>query len=357
MQSPLCEAIALGEFSAWAKQLLNDWQSEDLIHLSFESSVATFCNQSPTSKNTQIVLLENNPSSRTGISLLKSSHHELVILWMGRAFTKEDLAFAIENRVYGVIEDPKIADKKVQALLIQSANLRSHKNQLAHLIHSLKGLVLSSESKNQDTELTSEMRVGLSKVEKLLQANPNSDSSIIPVAQSQGLGDALLTLAELERTGTLWVRGSRAGEEGKIDFLQGKIMFAETGAVKQLKAIYRMFCWENPRFLFNRKAPESYDSEQLIPVEMGLLVQEGERQEIRFKQIQPHLPPSELRLDFVPQTLTIKTALSPMDFHALVQVIEYHHVSDVLDYSDRWDIELYESLISLKKAGHIHVVR
>ncbi|MFM8268854.1 MAG: hypothetical protein ACKN9V_01590, partial [Pseudomonadota bacterium] len=156
MQSPLCEVVALGEFTSWAKQLLNDWQSEDFIRLSFESSIASFCNKTPQSKNVQLVLLENNPASRSGISLLKASSHELFIIWMGRSFTKDDLAFALENKVYGVMEDPKASEKKTYNLLTEAASFRSEKNQLAHLIHSLKGLLLQSETKTGDSELISE---------------------------------------------------------------------------------------------------------------------------------------------------------------------------------------------------------
>jgi len=357
MQGPLCEAIALGEFSSWAKQLLNDWQAEDLLQLSFESSIASFCNRAPDAHKVQIAILENGPTSKTGISLLRSSTHELLIVWIGQSFTKEDCSFAVENKLFGIVENPKLSDKRAQDLLVRAAEMRAQKNQLTHLIHSLKGLVLQSESKNTDQELVSEMKTGLGKVEKLIhQSNTHSGSSILPLAQSQGLGDVLLTLSELERTGTLWIRGARPNQEGKIDFLQGKITFAEAGSVHQLKAVYRMFSWETPRFLFNRKAPEAYESGQLIPLEMGLLVEEGEKQALRFKQIERQIPPLELKVDFVPQSLNIKTALSPNDFHTLVQVVEYHFVSDILDYSHSWDIDLLEGLINLKKSGHIKVM-
>lgn len=356
MQSPICEAIALGDFSAWAKQLLNEWSSEDLIRLSFESSVASFCNQSPKRRNVQIVILENGVSVKTGTSLLQGSNHELLILWVGQSFTKEDLAFAIENQVFGILENPKLSDKKTYDLLTRAQMASSEKNQAAHLLHSLKEVVLQMESKNQEKELVAEMKTGLGKVERLVLGPPKASASILPLAQSQGLGDVLLTLAELERTGTLWIRGSKSGEEGKVDFLQGKITYAETGAVQQLKAIYRMFCWSSPRFLFNRQDFEMSEKEELINIGMDLLVQEGNEQARRYHSIQKEIPPSELRVDFVPRSLTEKTVLTPRDFQTLIQVAEYHHVSDILDYSGDWDIDLYEGLISLKKSGHIKVM-
>ncbi|NBT57979.1 DUF4388 domain-containing protein, partial [bacterium] len=247
-------------------------------------------------------------------------------------------------------------DKKIFELLARAHTACSQKNQIGHLLHSVKEVVLQLEAKNQEVEIVSELKTGLGKVEKLVMGSPHSNSSILPLAQTQGLGDVLLTLSDLERTGTLWIRGNKPGEEGKIDLLQGKVTYAETGAVRQLKAIYRMFCWNTPRFLFNRKEFELNENEELIPMEMASLVHEGIQQARRFQMIQKEIPPAELRVDFVPRSLNDKTSLTPRDFYTLVQVAEYHHVSDILDFSTDWDIDLYEGLISLKRSGYIKVM-
>ena len=206
------------------------------------------------------------------------------------------------------------------------------------------------------------MKVGLSKVERLSEQNDflksepplDSDTSALPIAKSQTLADVLSIMADLERTGTLWIKGSQSGQDGKIDFIQGKIALAETGSVKQLKAIYRMFFWENSKFLFHRKQTIE-SSEPLISIGMGQIIKEGHLQLEKYLKLKKDVPPLNLKLDFVPQTIQSSTSLTPEEFHALVQVVEFHYVADILDYSEHWDIELYESLIGLRKSGYIRV--
>jgi len=283
---------------------------------------------------------------------------------MGEGFSKEDLALAIKNRVFGVFENPTRFDKHIQHIFQKSEAHCNNINQLNLLLQNLRSLFIQVESDIKDSDLASEIKTGLSKIGKLSEfdefftpeATPDSTpGSAMPLAKSQTLGEVLLTIAELERTGTLWVRGPKPNQEGKIDFIQGKITSAESGSVQQLKAIYRMFLWEGARFLFNRKNVEDCETKALIPIEMQLLVREGEQHFKRFEQIQKEIPPLHLELDIEPNSIQVNTQVSPVDFHALVQVVEYHHLTDVLDYSPLWDIDVFEGLIRLRKSGHIKV--
>lgn len=362
MEAPLCEAVALGEFSPWARQLFNEWQSEGVVRLSFEPNVSKFCHQSGNSGNSRIVILENSSQSHLVVAQLRASHQSLLILWMGQKFLKEDLAIAVQHRVYGLLENPSVSDKQSLGLFVKAQSAKDKNNQSRLLIHSLKGLLLQNETSGTDKSLVSEMKAGLSKVENLAagneffqpQSSNENETSSLPIAKSQTLSEVLLVMADLERTGTLWVNGSQPGQEGKIDFLQGTLASAEAGSVTQLKAIYRMFLWPNPRFLFNHKHTIE-PAEPLIPSDLLRLVKEGEAQISRFQRIAKDIPPSSLKLDFVAQSINSATALTPQEFHALIQVAEFHYVTDILDYSPRWDIELFESLINLRRSGYINV--
>src|SRR5206468_806071 len=75
----------------------------------------------------------------------------------------------------------------------------------------------------------------------------HGDKETLPFARSQDIGDALFTVHDLERTGALWIRGNLAGQEGKVEFLQGKLVAATAGGVHGVKAIFRMFLWDEPR--------------------------------------------------------------------------------------------------------------
>jgi len=364
MHSALCEAYALGDFSPWGRLLLNEWQSEGVLQLSFESNVGSFCKSAENKKEPMIVLLENGPTSQPQLMQLRACSAPLLILWMGKQFNKEDVRMGLTTRVYALLENPTAGDKRTQDIFIQAKQTLDRYLQLHHLLHSMKGLVLQSESKNTDADLIRELKVGISKLERMTHNNPwwrseqneGTPESSLPVAQFQGLGDVLLTLGELERTGTLWVRGGRPGEEGKIDFIQGKMTVAEAGAVSQLKAVYRMFCWENSRFLFNRKNPEDCRSQKMIAMEIEEIVREGQQQQERTQKIKKEIPPAHIKLDLVAAKMTVSTAFTPADFYTLIQVAQFHHVSDILDYSEKWDVEILEGLIHLRKAGYIHLV-
>lgn len=362
MEAPLCEAMAVGEFSPWARQLFNEWQSEGIIRLSFEPSITKSMHSGSRPGETRIVILENSSQSHLALAQLRASNQPLLIILMGQKFLIEDLKWAMEHKVYGILENPNVSDKNALNLFQKAQNTldRKHQNQL--LIQSLKNLILQTEPTASDEGLIAEMKVGLSKVERLSDQNElfksdyptEGETSSLPLAKSQTLADVLSIMGDLERTGTLWIKGSQANQEGKIDFIQGKVAFAETGSVTQLKAVYRMFSWESPRFLFHRK-PTIESTKPLIPLDIPHMVKEGQMQFEKYQKIKKDIPPLHLKLDFVPQTINSSTSLSPEEFHALVQVVEFHYVADILDYSDHWDVELFESLINLRRSGYINV--
>jgi len=362
MEAPLCEAFAVGDFSPWARQLFNEWQSEGLLSLSFEPNLSKFCHQANGSSETRIVLVENSPKSQVSVAQLRASNQSLLILWIGQTFQKEDLAWALEQRVYGILENPSFLSKHCQQLFSKVQLAQENTNRLNLLLQSLKGLILQTDTSSYDQHFISELKTGIKKVEHLSQQNEllhpdhshSENPSPLPLAKSQTLGDVFLIMTDLERTGTLWIKGDQAGQDGKVEFIQGKIAFAETGTVKHLKAIYRMFCWKNPRFLFHRVEALEFKN-PTIAIPLNDLIREGQAQASRFEKIKKEIPPSSLKLDFVPQSITASTALTSQDFHALVQLIELKYVSDVLEYSAHWDIELYESLINLRKSGYIRV--
>lgn len=365
MQSPLCQAIALGEFSPWAKQILNEWQSEGLINLSYEASVAHFVQKHARPDQSHIAIVENSNTSKQIITQIRTSEHPVLILWVGKSFSKEDFAFALGNRIYATIENPALADKNAQSVFSRADSARTKKDQLKHLFQSLKTLLLQTEPDSKNKSLFAELKAAVGKMERLTDANElfnleirkeAGSQSTLPLHKSQGLGDALLTIAELERTGTLWVRGAKPEEEGKIDFIQGQITVAEAGAVTQLKAIYRMFLWDSPRFLFNRKNPEDCEAREIINRDIEALVKEGEEHQLRFQTLKKELPPTNLKLDIEASSMNTSIALSPLDFSTLTDVVAFKFVTDILDYSKNWDVDLFEGLIRLKKSGMIKIL-
>ena len=369
MKVPTCRVLAIGELSTWGKQFLTNLETNSLAEVHYEASVQTFCSNAAPQARITVLFAENLPDSRQAIQRLRVSPRRFFLVWFGRAFTKEDLAFAIEHRVYCVFEQSRADEKKIAEAIGRIGVALEMTDQFEQMIHSLKALLLQAETDVGMLPLVNEIKTALSKLERTGLYNEfsggaenkdgNEKDSKLPFHKAQGFGDALSTVHNLERTGVLWVRGGLPGQEGKVEFLQGKIIAAQAGdirgGIRGLKAIYRMFLWDEPRFLFTRRDPQSVTFEEQIEQSMKYICMEGEELSRRFSRIRHELPPAEIKLELEPSSLHSGTQLSSEDFSTLSSVIEFGHVGQVLNYNLQPDVNIYESLIRLKKNKLIRV--
>ena len=125
-------------------------------------------------------------------------------------------------------------------------------------------------------------------------------------------------------------------------------MSAHVGEVHGLKAIYRMFLWDEPRFLFNRQDSKDCQVEEQLPHAIKFIIQEGAELRKRYEALRRELPPDELRLQLEPTALHSGTALSPNEFFTLASVVEFEKIAAVVDYNPLCDVAIYESLIHLR---------
>ena len=181
------------------------------------------------------------------------------------------------------------------------------------------------------------------------------EGSHVPFYKTQNFGDALMTVHDLERTGVLWARGPVPEQEAKIEFLQGKIISAVTGDTTGLKAIYRVFLWDSPRFLFYRKDPNEAVLVEQLDASMRHLVKQGEMLRDRYEKIRKELPPDSIRLEIDSHALHKDTALAFVDFSTLASTVEFGVVAHILDYNPLPDVDIYESLIRLRKHKIVRV--
>ena len=88
----------------------------------------------------------------------------------------------------------------------------------------IKTLLLQAGEEETEHHLAAEIRSAVSKLETsglhnemigLIPEVPVKRDSRIPFHKTQEFGDALMTVHELERTGSLWVRGTMPGQEGR----------------------------------------------------------------------------------------------------------------------------------------------
>jgi Domain of unknown function (DUF4388) len=362
MKVPSCRVTSVGELSLWGKQFLGSLQSANLVDITYEPSFQKFAS-SPLVSELQVVFLENTADSRQQILKLRQQNRRLYLIWFGRNFAKEDLFFAFDQRLFYVFENMRPDDPRLLNGMQKIVTSVDNTGALEQVLRSVKGILIQAENENS-LPIVAEIKTALSKIERFgLQSEFSGSFGEIPLSdvklpfhKAQGFGDALTTVHDLERTGLLWIKGFVPGEEGRVEFLQGKILSASTGEVRGLKAIHRMFLWDELRFLFTRKDPRESNLVDHINLSMKFICNEGEQLKRRFEKVRRELPPGDLKLELDPNSLHAGVHLGLEEFSTLASVVEFNNVARVLDYNPLPDVALYESLIQLRRHNMIRVV-
>jgi len=357
MKSPRCKVHCLGEITPWGKQLLKDLQAANVIEPTFQSPQEFITGTGPA-----LVLVENTPDSKNSITKMRQSGRIFYLVWFGRGFSKEDYQFAVEARAYAVLEHARAEDIKVVDVFGKASESLEGTTKFEHLVHSLKSLLVQAEAEDANKALVTEVKTAVTKIESCILRNELLGSGNLPTGEgatpfhrTQDFSDALQTVRDLERTGALAVKGDLPGCDGKVEFIQGKIVSAQAGDARGLKAIYRMFLWDTPKFQFSRKDPQDCFVEEPITMSLQHLSKEGEDLRQRYERIRREIPPADLKVELEPSALHAGTRLPVVDFSTLASVIEFGKVSQVIDNNPLPDVTLYESLIRLKKGNMLRV--
>lgn len=361
MDSTLRRLYCVGPVTPWGREFLEALSAAIPMSLAYEPSVKRFLD-APVASAVGVVI-EAGPDCRSVIDELRASGRPILLFCFGRTFTKDDLLFFAERRLYGVVEATVGDDRRAIEVGRRFAAALQAIERQRQRFHAMKRLLVDSAESPDAGAVLQEMRTILAKVERselerewLAERASENRSDDKLFYDSEDFGDALMTIHDLERTGSLWVRDHLAGQEGKVEFLQGKIVAAATGEVHGMKALYRMFLWEEPRFLFHRMAAEDSVIEDRLNVSMTALRAEGEALRQRFQRIRKDVPPLELKLELEPSGLHAGTQLAPDDFSALASVVEFGTVRHILDYNELSDVAIFEALIRLRRASLIRVV-
>lgn len=354
--------ICVGELTVAGKQFVQALQTNGLGPIAHEKSPQVFSEATGKSQ-VHIVLVEANSESKHVIQELRQSGQRLYLVWFGRTFAKEDLQFAIEQRVFTVFENTRAEDKKVQESIRKLVKIVEQVEVYEKMLQSVKGILIQAEAELPKTLLT-EMKTAIVKLERHaidshflgeVATSATVNDAKLMFHRTQTFGDSLETIQELERTGVLWVRGGLHGEEGKVEFLQGKVLAAQSGDVSGLKAIYRMFLWDEPKFLFTRRDPKEALVHEYLNSSIQHICTEGKELKARFERIRRDLPPGNLRLELEPTSIHSGTTLKAPEFSTLASIVEFGLVSHVLDFNPLPDVPIYESLISLRRTNVIRV--
>ncbi len=356
--------IFLGTPSPWLAEILRELQNTGSFEIQYFPVLSDFLSTAVPRNRVSVVVCENNLTSRDILGELKTSRKNTISIWLGKSVSKEDAMYALENRVYALIENPSATSPQTLETFHRAVERADHLERAEDLVFSLKTVLLQVGEEGATERLLSEFKTGLGKFQRHAVRSEyvpglehgTGGETRLPFYKSQPLADALLTIDDLARTGTLTVRSASAGKSlGQIDFLQGRPVSAVSGETLGLKAIYRMFLWDELDFEFKHQDPSAMLVRDQFALNLREICAEGEALRSRFEKVRKNLPPHDLRLELVPSALRTGTSLDRPHFSTLSSVVELGKVSQILDYNPLPDAVLYECLIRLKKSGMIQV--
>jgi hypothetical protein len=355
---------SLGDLSTWAESIMQAYESASSEQITRCPDLQTLQAAALSTGGIPVVLVENAFGSQKWIKSLRESRVRAVVVWFGKTFSKEDFVFANQQRVYATLETLSVSDSRFADAILRAEDAANGEEEMQHLLRTLKTAILQRAQGDQETELLTELKAVVSKMEKCSHANElvgltsksAGSESRLPLHQSAALSDALTTISDLERTGILQVVCRSIGEEGSVQFLQGKAVRATAGAVTGVKAIYRMFLWPNYQFQFVRQQASEVSVEESIGIVVRDLCILGEKLRKEFTDIRQNVPPPSLRLELDPTVLNVSSRLEPDLFSTLASVVEFGKVAQVLDYNGLPDVNLYQALIGLRRKRLLRVM-
>ncbi len=166
------------------------------------------------------------------------------------------------------------------------------------------------------------------------------------------LPDLLQLLSTSKKSGVLEVQGEQG--IGRIYLRKGQVYFAtidDSFDLSPRKAIYRMIIWQTGTFELQPPDDKEFLEELDEPTE-GLLM-EAMRQLDELRRIDGELPSRNAKIAIANPLLPSLRELNPDQLDLLQMVYNYGQVNAVLDKSSTADLETYEGLMFLLKAGFV----
>jgi DNA-binding response OmpR family regulator len=189
------------------------------------------------------------------------------------------------------------------------------------------------------------------RVDRLVEQATRQSSSLQGDLSEISLPDVLQMVANNQKSGVLSIESEAAnGQKVRLLFQEGRLINAEYGRNKGIKAFYRtLFITEGKFYLENKEL----DAKQVINDKLENLLLEGYRQMDEFEMLrarfangfEAHLRPGTEK--------AVSSGLSQLDAIALFAVGAGATVGEVLNQVNYTDYEVLESIINLLEAGLI----
>jgi hypothetical protein len=140
---------------------------------------------------------------------------------------------------------------------------------------------------------------------------------------------------------------------GSIFFHDGIIIHAVTGSVNGLKALLRMFSWQEAQWRFNlRKQPHSDRTHVRIALNEFSKIYEAWIK--AWSKVASFIPPHQMKLKVNAQKYLEKSSFTTKEVKVMAAIAEYTLVRDILNMcTGMVDVEIIQTLVHLRKQGII----
>jgi hypothetical protein len=168
------------------------------------------------------------------------------------------------------------------------------------------------------------------------------------------LSDLLQLLSTSKKSGVLEIRNVNG--LGRIYLRGGQVYYAtidDSFDLHPRKAIFRMLTWINGTFELQPPDEKEFLEELNEPTE-GLMM-EAAREIDEIRRLEGELPKRSCNLDLANPLIPPIRELSPAELDLLQLVFNNGRVSLVLDKSPTTDLETYQGLVKLIRAGYVVV--
>ena len=169
------------------------------------------------------------------------------------------------------------------------------------------------------------------------------------------ISDLLQILALNGKDGTVRLR-RQAGEEGRIEFVGGRIVDAQTGSARGMKALCRMLGWADATFRLTAREGEGPESTIAAPTASVLM--EGLVSLDDWVRWGEQLPGPQTRIEPASpaRSLIQGRKLQPVEFDLLLRSKGGVTVASILDESPFPDAQVAEAICTLLAGGLVRCV-
>ncbi len=143
---------------------------------------------------------------------------------------------------------------------------------------------------------------------------------------------------------------------GTIYFSHGYIIHAVTGSVIGMKAVQRMLSWNSTRsrFIKDHRPSKNLSNLYVNLLDFDRMFHLWRKEWLRLSSLAPSL---SIKLKVNPMKYSDVSGWNYRDYSVVASIAEFRLVRDILNYCSLTDVEILDSLVSLRKRGLIEIDR